>query len=379
MPRKEIVFLIQGVNPGPWPTVAMTVLSPHFQCEWLPYHEYDHWWGPIKAVFNIPVLAITSAAMGTCFWLIRSPEWLLLIIEFIVALIGTVIAVTVARFQRQRCADRLKADMDDRLRSTGPRPHVIAHSLGTWMSMTILFKFLFVHFDRVVLVGNILRRRFDWEGLLNRKPEAFRDIRAELGASDWVVRLAAIAGLLPGDIGGAGVWGFKGPSQLVHTIPDPTYACGQCLLAGHRQAGVHNVPLGGYGHSDVFLGKDHCHQLWLPFLWGFPPHEFIRYEDLCSMHVSLRDKIEKQVATPGDKEDFLLVHRELLTREWSWLGASLEKHIESRLSRLSPSTRNDIASVVGRVADYVVKANDERASEEVARRLHPLEAIRDAI
>src|SRR5262249_51173737 len=82
--------------------------------------------------------------------------------------------------------------------------------------------------------------------------------------------------------------GFYLKRGLIHTSPSPVARCPVCRSVPVR---VHNVPLREYSHSEVFLGRRHARELWLPFLWGLPADELNDYlDDLNTAAGLLRDR-----------------------------------------------------------------------------------------
>jgi pimeloyl-ACP methyl ester carboxylesterase len=186
---------------------------------------------------------------------------------FIVFLLG----VTLARHMRMRSVESIKQLVD---KTPYTRPHVIAHSLGTYLVGTMLKKFLDIRLGNVVLVSSVLPETYPWESLLKNRPDCVLNVRNEFGTMDNVTKLVAKLQWLVGDLGASGAVGFNGDAAVIHTSKQPMADCGSAVK-------VHNVPLEGYEHSTQLLGAGHAARVWLPFLWGLSPDEFWRYLEAC--------------------------------------------------------------------------------------------------
>jgi hypothetical protein len=397
----------------------------------LTYHDYDGVLGPLRAVFTPWILALSAgvwiAALRSTFPLTWAARLLILVGTFLLVAVPAVVpgkrfarvslavaaggmflwlttswwgytgllsllltaagwgllltAPTLAERKRRTRADGLKADMTRTTTYSGLHPHVIAHSLGTFLTGAILSKFHnSVALDRIVLVGCVLPRGFEWQALLARRRDAFSEVRNETGAKDWVVFLAWLAGGRFG-LGRAGLLGFKEPKTLAHVVSDARSACSMCTPTDRHT--VHNVPLGDFLHSDYFLGPDHAHVLWLPFLWGFVPAEFEHFVTVCCAHVHYRER-----GSPEQIADFDL---ELRTNNWSWYAGTLEQCISSYLEKrvsAAPTETIDQALVIDRAISHLAltvhdalheKMKPEGRDEDVIVALHPWIGLRRAI
>lgn len=88
--------------------------------------------------------------------------------------------------------------------------NVVAHSFGTLLAMEILERENGeISYDRVILVGSIVKRDFSWENFINKK-RLIKAVRNERASGDFVVWLAHLAskakifGLKAGDSGKRG-------------------------------------------------------------------------------------------------------------------------------------------------------------------------------
>ena len=302
------VVTIHGVCPGPWQSTVRRVLAPHFECVTICYPDYScSRGGAVKAIVHPAFLLAAVALAAWTSYADLSPWWF----TGVVGLVG--VGAWVASVQRHRCATRTKARISEE--SAGAwATHVIAHSFGTYLAARAMAAYD-VQFDRVVLVGCVLPRRFNWQTLFQRDPASGTlgwmrsavDVRNEIGSSDSVVRLAGFTTWLTRELGSAGRKGFLAGGHQVHSISSPWRACQECPSSAAR---VHNVTLEEYGHSTWALGVGHALHLWLPYLWGYPPAEFRDWLNVCG-----RATRELQA---GAGERYVDAVGLLLRREWAW-------------------------------------------------------------
>lgn len=324
MPKlKKCVVTIHGINTrGEWQGAAEKVLKPHFECVAIKYPDYENLWLTLNAgVAHWSVYAAVIALLGFSITAITGVvPWVtagLMALTLVVLLI--IVGVWHAKLRRRVVIERIRGMIEDAIQPQfHPRPHMIAHSMGTYLSMRSLEGFATVMVDRVVLVGAVLPRKFDWSGLRRARRNAFREVRNEMGEADWVVWLVGrIAGILP-EFGDSGRRGFLGETGWLHAIAGPLGPCDDCTKSATK-AWVHNVPLGtAYGHSTHFLRESHCEDLWLPFLWGFDPDELVRFRNMC-LDVLLFE-------SDGDWISAEQMERELRRSEWAWTMAGGVPH-----------------------------------------------------
>src|SRR5262249_3861797 len=156
--------------------------SPHFDCEGYDYTEYDTIRGPFRVVFDIPtalassVLLALSILLGTVHWYwdpviawwAGAIVWWAAAIGLVVGLILLGLSLFLPWRKRTRCAETLKLGLDQ-LSSLGARPHIIAHSLGTYLVGRVLKKFPSTDLGNVVLVSTVLPRRYPWRTILAKR------------------------------------------------------------------------------------------------------------------------------------------------------------------------------------------------------------------
>ncbi|HWZ43246.1 MAG TPA: hypothetical protein VNW97_07200 [Candidatus Saccharimonadales bacterium] len=209
----------------------------------------------------------------------------------------------------------------DELKVPSGVPHVIAHSLGTFLVGGIIEKFPDIRLDRLILTGCVLKRSTPWAEYLRRNPKAVKSVRNEMAGRDIVSKLAVVfCGFFPG-LGHAGISGF---TDYSHNI-EPNSGCDiECAAL------VHNVSLRDLSHSDVFVGPGHARRFWLPFLWGLDPKDYEEFMEMC------------QLANESERLGFVkelgIVEDELRNRPWRWtnnltLNDYLKEQIECLLKR----------------------------------------------
>ncbi len=282
--------------------------------------------------------------------------------------------------QRHRCAKRTKARISEEC-AGALATHVIAHSFGTYLAARAMAAYDIV-FDRVVLVGCVLPRRFNWQEIFERSPVSgalgwlsrTMDVRNEVGSSDSVVWLAGLTAWLTRELGGAGRKGFLAGPHDVHSISNPWRTCENCSSSA---AAVHNVTLEQYGHSMWALGVGHVLHFWLPYLWGYPPAEFRDWLNVCS-------RATRELQT-GAEEHFVDAVGFLLTHEWAWTSTvdgqprSLETYLAHQIGdeATARSTRGEIMRRLVHAVHLAQQAAvaEVASNEKIPYRLDPKLAI----
>jgi len=368
--RKRVVT-VHGVNPDRgWQEAAKAVLEPHYEVVSLDYRGYDGVQGPVRVVCHPVALVVTVALLVgvAAAWALFSFGWS----EGVWSAGGVFVAgLVVAAYQRRREGKKIKTQLSEACR--GPRPHLIAHSFGTYLAGRSLL-YPDIELDRVVLVGSVLPRRFDWPSLRKNGREGFGEVRNEVGTRDFAVRFAGWARWLAWDIGNAGLRGFEG--RWAHWTQGPWVTCPTCATIGPGGL-VHNVPLAEMEHSDMFLGPGHVRRFWLPYLWGLPAKEFRELEDLCfAAAYNLQE---------GKRLEFNRIVGILGGKKWEWTEGSttrdfvwrcLRAEIEARGGEGEARDEKRITEIVGVMCEFVAWASEEEQKEEAIRRaLHPHLAI----
>jgi hypothetical protein len=209
---------------------------------------------------------------------------------------------------------------------SGRRPHLIAHSFGTYVSGDTFATLSSTKFARVILAGCVLDEDFineqymswGWPQTGSRTDRyVVLAVRNEMASRDWIVRLAAkLDRLVPG-FGTAGSTGFSGPTDLVHTVNAPDAECESCWPSSSAgsaaqvsvsPAAVHNIYCKGLEHSDYFLGANHAILYWIPFFWGYDPALYRQFLFTC--------REIQQAHDAGDPELMLRKYGEMRRSSW---------------------------------------------------------------
>ena len=212
-PKKQLVT-IHGINTeGLWQEEITAVLSPHFKCVPYKYRSY-RWLGFIRQLVGLYSLLIM--VFGLLFWAIGIlggySIWLPLILCILCAF-----GIFEARWGRDKAIKGFRKMLDEHVNFTG-KPHLIAHSFGTYLTGGILRRYATTDFDCIILTGSVLPRNFPWNKLTDR----FSQVRNEVGTRDLVVFWAGIFGWIGGirgtGFGAAGRKGFKTSSSSVDLL-----------------------------------------------------------------------------------------------------------------------------------------------------------------
>lgn len=335
---RPVIVTLHGINSvGAWQARVARVFEPHFRCVPLPYPQF------------------------------RRLGW---------------VKIFIPRLRRE-AFETVAQQFSDEIVNSGVRPHLIAHSFGTWIAAQLMKRNGNL-FDRVVFAGSPLPAYFDWAEELKDNPGAFYDLTNERSLRDGVISLAGRFGR-----GRAGRIGFKRPPELIHETGDLRDACRLCRSLGPNQFRIHNVHR-KFRHSDWFVGNGHSANLWLPYFWGFPPKEYAEFIQTCLLLNRMEERDELNLETEQDQ---------FHARGWSWTRrgrdiVSLGDYvagmvIRSLQRRKQPVDAAGVALLSNRAVrliwGIVGEAIEERRKpaaeqrEYIVRRLHPQFAISAAV
>jgi pimeloyl-ACP methyl ester carboxylesterase len=387
--EKTVLLTVHGANSdGKWQKEVQAVMNPHFECIPYRYVGYEGKRGVVKSIVEpwSLLIAIGLAIPGIAVFIVGHVwgGWPAFGAADTAGIVGAtaiatllIIGLVRAFWQRSTGAEQLKIYVD---RSGARTPHIIAHSLGSYLVGRALDKFPDFRLGNVVLVGAILPRSFPWTHILRERRSSVRKVRSECGLSDLLVRTLRLMRMFALDVGDAGNRGFAN-SNLVHSLEGPYDACSKCGEEG--AATVHNVRLRHFGHGDQFLSRNHARSLWLPFLWDFEIEEFIFFIDNC--HLATKHS-RNQLYLDAEK-----VIGEIWGRAYSWTGGrTLEDYVKSSIAaRVNQSGQRSSATSLGALTDrvrfglhvWVATADaehflpDAELNEKIARMLHPSIAI----
>ena len=317
------VLLVHGINSnGDWQDAVEHVLDPHFEVFKIRYWQY-RWLGAFKLVLEPWALILAGAAIY--FFAARFlPAWFAAVWAVTAGLIAAYFA---APIRRRMTVKRYVTKGGKSLGVT--RPHIIAHSFGTFLTGSVLKTFPGIKARRIVLVGCVLREDFDWLDIYTRKANAFDAIRNEWTKQDSVVRLAGFIRRRIPDFGQAGLTGFTPVPNWIHSVASPDFDCVPCQ--GKPEARIHNYDCSGLGHSDSFIGAIHASRFWLPFLWGRSAKE---YGDLLDCCEAAAEAFEN-----SNPHDLKIAEDELLVTKWDWTyGQTFEDYLAD-LIKIHPNLR----------------------------------------
>ena len=341
------VVTIHGINSaGDWQEQLKGVLEPHFSCLTVKYPHYRRF-GALKLVLE-PWVLFGGAFLLLLLTLnhgVRETWWawgILILGLLLVSHFSTV-------FRRYAAIKYVKATINKHL-PPGERPHVIAHSFGTFIVGTIMKRFPDLRFDAIILSGCTLPTSFDWTKLRGRRDPLPR-IRNEVAAFDVVLRAASKISRLHG-LGNAGIRGFQ--TEGFHTLSGPDAVCSSSC---NGRSGLHNVPV-PFGHGDPFVGSGHAETFWLPFLWNIDGAEYGHFLEMCVLASDLENT--------KDSQRLASVERAFLERPWDWadgevLPVLVEKQLRCQLGHptgrvLTPAMKLMVDGACANVWRVVAKA-----------------------
>lgn len=327
------VLLIHGINSnGKWRDDVARVLRPHFKPIPIKYWHY-RWFGATKLLLEPWALGFLSFLI----YFVGSrylPAWMALGIAFSLGVIAAILASPL----RRQLALRSVASQASPYMSYG-KPHVIAHSFGTYLTIRALKKIPAVRARRIVLVGCVVNAGFDWKSLRESKPDVFEAVRNDWTDQDQVVRLGRLIERRIPDFGRAGLTGFTSVPSLVHSVGSPSLACS---CGNPPDAPIHNFDCSGLGHSDSFLGAAHAARFWLPFLWGFDAAEYGDLLDCCESAYDLFENAHLQ--------ELRVVEDELLNSDWKWARRKLVDYMQDIVENHKKLAGRNPIEIVGRAA-----------------------------
>jgi len=248
------------------------------------------------------------------------------------------------------------------------RPHVIAHSFGTYLTGRLLLEVPAAAAHRVVLVGCVLPTTFDWRGLVSAGK--VRAIRNDFSRKDRVVWFAGIAGRIRKELGSAGRDGFK--TTEAHALDSPDKICAQCEAG---RGALHNVNCSDLEHSGALVTRLHAAKYWLPYLWGLDTGEYNTLVDMCEEYESC--------LTDEGYAGLEALEEQARTRVWRWTGGTpLWEHFKNALKRQHNGDNPPdavVAKVLQRFCVSIVHARRDNFTTDTAKRLHPHTSVAAAL
>ena len=376
-PRRLLVSIHGIRSEGEWQEAFKEVFDPHFRFLAFKYGEYKH---PVLAVLWIAlelwvvILTAIGAVIAHSFhWFSTWQGWVVAVLaSFLVFLV----AGQFAEGRRNRVVSKLLAEIDEHL-GNERHPHVIAHSLGSFIVGRLLQNYQ--HFDvaSVIFMGCVLTPRYGWRDLLDR----FDMVRNEVAGRDWVAALAFFLGTFVPEMGPAGIFGFRSSEGVVRTLKAQDYGshwrpCVKSCVCGLGEAAspnarVLNIRCEKLGHNDI--ARQRARIVWLPFLWNLPPKIYRDFVLLCQDCADLDSR--RQYA------DLNIKVRELRQQCWFWTRGKLEDYVKVRLQE----TRGVVCSeailtfTIRNLYLVIDRAARHDAGSRQQRSLYPEFALRDAM
>jgi len=356
-PRKPIL-LIHGIqSDGRWQAEVALALNWFFR----PVHvQYSHfrYLGPLLVMSEPFILApgvlliIAGAWMG---------KYLLLGGVFLILFSFSKFALS---FRRGNALAKYHRISGDDLKG---RPHVIAHSFGTYLTGRLLREVDAAKVSRVVLAGCVMPRFFDWTNLLEQKK--IEAIRNDYSPNDWVAGFAGFAGLIHEDLGPAGKYGFGGAS--VHHLANPNHICEKCQEGSI--ALVHDVRCENIAHSGAFVSRAHTAAYWLPFFWEIDAGEYDELTRFCQRYVNAIESADTSRLPP--------LENEARTKNCRWLGGITLWEALARRATEELGVVND--ALTGRALTQfcfgMTYASFDGFKNKISTLLHPRNAMSKAI
>lgn len=368
---ERTLISIHGIlSDGEWQRQYATVFDPHFHYEQFGYDEF---------------LNIGSAFLGLALeWLVLATGCVAILWAWfhgflsqphywagsVLLLISVLLTANIFAEWRRDKVVRDFAGFVTKAVGNGLAPHIIAHSLGSFVLGRMLLRYpTETRAENIVLLGCVLSPRFEW----NRTRAVL--IRNEMGRRDWVSVAAGLLSPLVREMGPAGQRGFKG--QDARTIAaqqasEPWQACScGCYSPPPPPARILNID-GDLDHRDLTDVSVRAEKIWLPFLWNIPPGRFESFVDLC-MRCDIHEELE-QYGPLNVKT------KELEASCWFWSEGPLGGFVERYLAEFTYDDR-EVArlkkDVLAGLFRTVALAN--RSSNDSERKgLFPLIALREA-
>lgn len=172
-------------------------------------------------------------------------------------------------------------------RQRGVVPSMIAHSFGTYLVSQAFERYPLFELDRLVLCGSIVQRDYNWSD------RPVRQVRHDIALRDWVAKgFRVFRRVIPGT-GSSGIDGFS--------------------VCNHR---LFEFRFPDYGHSTVINRREHCRDIWLPFL-----RDTEVFKRRCDAVLQRRD----DALSARFASDYF----PLLDRAWGRTGRSLPELLEA--------------------------------------------------
>lgn len=331
---KPLVITVHGVGifgrSGAWQPEVASVLGEHFRFRHIRHHYYCLFAGtelvfePLVLLLLVPLWLYIAHTHWSGRWFIAA--------AFISAILA-VAAYMLRRWRHRLACESFWNDIKDICRQSDERPHLIAHSLGSYLSCRTLQDNTGLMLRRVILVGSVVHEEFPWMELSQKENPQFEAVFNEVAPLDLVVRAATLfRSWLPDPrFGSAGIGGFAG--DFVHYVNEPLLPCALCRQSWSP---LHNVQYRHADHSSNLLNPKHASVFWLPYLWGYDPAQFARFSTLCADAA----RFERS----GDVNNFAHAISQLRVASWGVPGLTLIRYVRTTAWR-TPDNHEE-ASIV---------------------------------
>lgn len=358
------VILVHGIgSDGSWADKLKPTLRP-FMSPIVPKYPHFRRLGWLKVIVDPWTLIIGALTIGALRWNLALSNWTVLGL----AVTAIVCAYLVGSIRRRRARNAILRRIKDSFRRD---PCVIAHSFGTYLVARIATEIKGARFKRIVLVGSVLSRRWDWGPLASALN--LTGVRNEWSNADSVALLGRVAGWLVRHVGDLGHKGFHHTLDKVHRIVGPNVVCQECRV--HGEGLVHDVDMSSQGHSDPWLTPHHTERYWLPYLWGIDPAEYDALRGKCREFLEAEDKLEvPKLKTLEEDLRFRLT--------WAWLdGETLWQRIETILRERNRANPVDsaIALAIRSFCIAFALAAEAGCTEQAYFNRHPWSALAYAL
>jgi len=321
--RPRLVTLHGVWTAGRWQEEIAPVFAPFFRYQPVKYPHF-RWYGPFALVLE-PIVLIAGLLFAIWLWHGKhAMGWRLTLFSIVVVLVALITTGL-----RRRLALRHVIRSLGQEGAPGDRPHLIAHSYGSYLVGQMLQR-PDCGFRRIVLVGAVLKPDYPFTVVQRGNGAQFEALKNEVGERDWIVRLAGWLRHVR-DMGNAGLVGFGGDSTHVHTMDVADATCSQCTGVSPPTWIVHNVRIPVFSHNEQFIHEQYAAEHWLPFLLGLETADLKSWWELCrGGHWAL---------TQQHEVDAQRAQHDLMTREWRWAGGTISEFI----SQYAPEAASQLA------------------------------------
>jgi pimeloyl-ACP methyl ester carboxylesterase len=365
---KPLVVTVHGVGifgrSGAWQPVVADALQEHFRFRHIRHHYYCLFAGGELVLEPLLVLLLLPLWMYVAYAHL-SGRWI--IVATLLSVLFPVAAYRARPWRHRLACKDFRNEIGAICREADKPPHLIAHSLGSYLSCRTLQDDPDLIVARIILVGSVVHEDFPWMQLSRSKIPQFEAVFNEVAPLDLVVRGATLfRSWLPDPrFGSSGIGGFSG--SFVHYINEPLRPCTLCHEVGTSR--VHNVQYRHARHSSAFLEPDHASVFWLPYLWGYDSAQFGEFVRLCLD----ADRFDRD----KDRTNFVLAMARLRTASWGVPGLTVQKYMR----RLTWGKINDSAEAAAVLLTWpaVVRAQAAAANPAYENRRFWLRCLRPAV